>query len=310
MKIKIKKKTVSKYLFVGALMAIPVTLWAIFYIGRNITFFILPFQNIEYINGKNVASFGAGFSHFKEFFDLIGDSNSFVVRGILNSLRLYWTQLIICLPLSLFFSYFIFKKVWGTRWFQFTVLLPSIVSGFVYSLIFRKMIDGGPLNALFSQLVGEEVSLLRDDRYNFQLMIFWGVWMGFGSRTVYYSNAMKDIGDEVLESAKLDGVDNMFSELWYMIIPLIWPTISTFLVTGAGAMLMASGPLYEWYGIGNVPPNVYTFGFYFTEQMLGSTSEVMYPFMAAANICLSVVCVTYTYTMRYFFNKLEAKWHG
>ena len=310
MKIKIKKKTVSKYLFVGTLMIIPVTLWIIFYIGRNVTFFMLPFQNITYTTQGNVTTFDAGFSHFVEFFDMIQDGGSFVVRGILNSMRLWWTQTLICLPLSLFFSYFIFKKVWGTRWFQFVVLLPTIISGFVYSLIFRKMADGGPLNVLFSQMIGEDVSLFRDERYNFQVIVFYSVWMGFGSRTIYYSNAMKDIDDEVLESAKLDGVDNMFSELWYMIIPLIWPTISTFFITGVAGMLMASGPLFEWYGVGNVPPNVYTFGFYFTEQMLNGGNETMYPFMAAASVCLSVVAVSLTYTVRYFFNKLEDKWHG
>lgn len=313
---KINKKIVDKYIFVIVMLSYFLILFAIFWVGVNINSFLLAFQNIRYTPDGYVSTFDAGFDNFtlflNDFFDGAKNGGTIVWNGILNSVKLWGISTLINLPLSLIFSYFVFRKIWGYNVYRTIFMMPSIISGFVFCLIFRKMVDGGLITQIWANVKGEAPSLLRDPQYNFGVILFYTIWLGFGTRTIVYTNAMKDIPDEVLESAKIDGVDNMFSEMWYMIVPLIWPTISTFLITGMAGMLMASGPLLEFYGVGNVPRNVYTLGFYYTEQLLngGSGNETMFPYLAAGGLILSAVAIALTYLVRWGCNKLEKKWHG
>lgn len=311
---KINKKTVNKYIFVTVMLSYFLIMFAIFWVGVNINSFLLAFQNIQSTPDGYVRTFDAGFDNFKlflsEFFNGKANGGTIVYNGILNSLKLWWISTLINLPLSIIFSYFVFRKIWGYQAYRTIFMMPQIISSFVFCLIFRKMVDGGLITQLWAKISGEAPSLLRDSKYNFGIILFYTIWLGFGTRTIVYTNAMKDIPEEVLESAKVDGVDNMFSELWYMVLPLIWPTISTFLITGMAGMLMASGPLLEFYGVGNVPRNVYTLGFYYTEQMMNGGNETTFPFLAAGGLILSAVAIVLTYLVRWGCNKLEAKFNG
>ena len=75
-----------------------------------------------------------------------------------------------------------------------------------------------------------------------------------------YSNAMNEIPDELFESAQIDGLNNMFLELWYIILPMIFPTLSTTLVLGYAGILTQMGPILEFY-MYDAPLEVYTMGY-------------------------------------------------
>ena len=55
--------------------------------------------------------------------------------------------------------------------------------------------------------------------------------------------AFERIPAEVLEAAKLDGVGPV-RELTQLIVPMIWPTISTLLILYATGLFNASGPIF------------------------------------------------------------------
>ena len=104
------------------------------------------------------------------------------------------------------------------------LFLPSVLSTIVMSIIFRYI----------SGLVLSEIGLkdfLAIPQSQFNMLIFYGIWIGFGSAVVLYSGAMGQVSTEVLEAADVDGA-GPFTQFVKILLPSIFPTISTFLITG------------------------------------------------------------------------------
>ena len=54
--------------------------------------------------------------------------------------------------------------------------------------------------------------------------------------------ALARVPVEVLEAGRLDGI-NTFQEIVKLVFPLLWPTISTFIILALTGLLTASGPI-------------------------------------------------------------------
>lgn len=57
-----------------------------------------------------------------------------------------------------------------------------------------------------------------------------------------FGGALARIPTEILESARIDGI-SMGKEVVFMIIPLVWPTLSTILILNMTGLFTASGPI-------------------------------------------------------------------
>ena len=60
-------------------------------------------------------------------------------------------------------------------------------------------------------------------------MIFYCIWVGFGGNVLLVSGAMARVPNDLVESAKMDGI-GFWQELIYIDIPLIGGTLSTMLL--------------------------------------------------------------------------------
>ncbi|MBR4942973.1 MAG: hypothetical protein IKZ28_02995, partial [Clostridia bacterium] len=92
--------------FYFAVVGFPILQFCIFYIGVNFNSILLAFKNYDTLTGTY--SF-AGFEHFKAFFTGLFE-NSVLVFAVKNSLIAYVVGLIVGLPLTLFFSWYIYRK--------------------------------------------------------------------------------------------------------------------------------------------------------------------------------------------------------
>ena len=128
------------------------------------------------------------------------------------------------------------------------------------------------------------------------------IWLSFATSLIVYPTAMRGINPEVLESAKIDGISNMFQELWYIILPLIYPTLTTFLITGFAAIFSTSGPLLEFYYT-DAPDYVSNMGYYFTKMILVDGTEFSYPKYAAGGIILTIIVAPLTILLKWALEK-------
>ena len=181
-------------------------------------------------------------------------------------------------------------------------MIPQIVSGMVIALMFKKFLDNA-LPSIMSEIfnIKDFPLLLSDSKTAFGTTIFYSIWIGFAMSVIVYCNAMNEIDNEVLESAQLDGVDNMFAELWYIVLPLIFPSISTFLVTGFAAIFTDGGPIMTFF-VDQAPASLYNMGYYYSVQVMQGNQST-YGVLAAGGLIMTLVVAPLTYLIKRLLEK-------
>ena len=296
---KLTKKTIDN-IFVLSVLIIPLISFAIFYVYVNLNSFALAFQSVD-VYGKYE---WVGLSNFKEFLQgLQGDSR--VGLSIKNSL-IYWsTSFCLSMPLYLLFSYYVYKKNFAHSAFFIIVMLPNIVASFVYSLVYKMFVDAALPSFMATQGFPNFPSLIYDDRTNFGNNIFYSIWLSFGTSTLVYTNAMRGVDDEIIESAQLDGANN-FHEFFAIVLPLIWPTISTFVITGVTSIFTASGSLLLFYNMA-APTKIWGFSYYvtYTVKVAQGSDYSSYTAVAATGLCITIVTLPVVFFTKWLCNKLD-----
>ena len=294
------KKNWRKSLFVGGVLAYPLLCFLVFYVFVNANSIIMAFQRIDVYGNKTFY----GIENFRAYFGkMFGGSGSLVATSIKNSLLMYAINLVICLPLYILFSYMLYKKCFLHRTIRFIVMVPQVVSSFVICMLFKNF-TGGALPDLMKSLgVDNFPNLLKDVKYMFPTSLFYMIWISFAGSLIVYPNAMKEIDQGITESAQIDGVETMWQELKYIILPLIFPTLSTFLITGFAGIFLNCGPLIEFY-LYEADTGIYNMGYYFVSKvMTGKTIE--YPELAAGGLILTFVSAPLTYLVKFILDKLD-----
>ena len=289
----------KKYGFVWTIMAYPMLLFIVFYLVCNFGSLVMAFQKRDFLG--NVTGW-VGFANFTKFVKDIAETE-LMSTALKNTCLMYGTDLLIVLPLQLLFSYYLFRKIPGHKAIRFIVMLPSIISGFVVCLVFKKFVEGA-LPSMMKNLFGLKTfpNLISEVKYTFKTVLFYNVWMSFTTALVMYSNAMNQVSDEILESGKIDGVEGGLQEMFYLVLPMIFPTITTFLITGFSAFLSMSGPLVAFFKF-NAPQSSYTLGYFFYIQVAGSSSQIMYPYLAAGGLIMTIIMAPLTFLLKYVLEK-------
>lgn len=295
----------KKNAFVASLLFYPILIFLVFWVGTNINSIFLAFRTIEITQQGWVYDWTL-IGNFKLFISSLLTDGDIIKLAMTNSIKFYLITFIVCTPLNIIFSYLLFKKCMFNKVIRFIVLMPNIVSGFIFALLFRNIISyNGPFSTLYSSLGLPFPDFLFDSNYAFSSMIFFSIWLSFSASLIIYPNAMKEIPEEVIESAQIDGVKTMWHELWYIVLPLIYPTLSMFIITGFSGILLAGGPLLEFYRY-DAPNSVYSMGYWFIRQTMVA-GEISYPIMAAGGLIMTAVLTPLTLLLKYILEKYGPK---
>ena len=300
-----KKNDWGTRLFLAAILAYPLLLFAVFYVAVNINSVLLSFQhsneNFDYVfNGVKEL-----FSNYEKVFADFGEKE--YIRGAFaNSFLRFVIVLGIGMPLNMLFAFYIYKKGFGCGIFRVVVMLPTIISGVLMGLMFQKFVNGALPDIMKNVFGFEKFPKLLDpsnDRYAFGVTTGFSLWVGFSTAMIIYPNAMSGIEKEILESAQIDGA-GYIKQLWYIVIPMIMPTVNTFVVTGTAGILTDMGSLYLFYRL-SAPPSAMTMGYYIYQQTMQSEYGQIYPYVAALGILCTLISFPITMAVKYLTEKLE-----
>ena len=288
----------NELIFFICLIIYPMAQFLVFYVGVNINSVLLAFprfnldtSTFEFLKGPEF------FKNFTDFIsDMIGDTTMIIATK--NSIKLYLVGLLVGLPLNLIFSFFLYKKVPGAGFFRVVLFLPQIISALVVSLMFRYFVE----NAL-PEIIG--VNLLTQKTTGFNTMVFYCVWAGFGSAILIYTSAMSKIDDSIVEFGQLEGI-SMLQEFWYVTLPLIFPTVTIFLVSGIAGLFTSQAALFNFYGTG-ARQDMKTLGYIFfvTIMKSESASYAQYPYASAAGLLFTLVATPVTLFVKWGLEKLD-----
>ena len=290
-----KKK--NERLFIMAVLAYPLLNFFVMYVVVNFNSFLLAFQQY---NADYSVSF-VWFENFALVLSMMTEGGGILSYSLKNSLLMFFIPFVIGLPLNMGFSYYIFKKKFASGAIRFLMYIPSIVSGMIMSLVFLYFSELALPTILHNFGIDVPLLLKNEETAN-ATIIFYVIWTGFASNMILYPNAMNAISHEIIESAQLDGVTPL-QELLYIIIPLIFPTISTFTVTSVAAIFTASGPIFVFFGY-EAKSYVYTMGYYIFRTTVGD-GFTSYPITAAAGLILTAISIPITLFVKWGLQKID-----
>lgn len=214
-------------IFVLCMLAIPLANFLVFWLWPNFQSIIIAFQ-VPSIDGFTLFNFERFFGELAS--DVTGPG---LWRQIGNSFIMFGVGTFINLPMVLFMSYIMFKKVYGYKVFRVLFYLPSIIGGTVMSQIYKGiMCVGGPVHNLLTGMgvpVDPYLGLLESDQTGMMMLIIYTLWTGVGSNMIMFTGAMNRVPQDIFESARIDGI-GFFREFFNIIVPLIWPTVTTMVV--------------------------------------------------------------------------------
>ncbi len=302
-----KQKNVNEYrrrqlIFVWGSLVIPIISWLIFYWYVNFRSFIQAFQEPvsgewSWINFKNVwASITSG-----------TNAHGSLAEGFINTMKYFVVDIVIKYPIQIFACYFLYKQIVGYKTFRYIFYLPAIVSGVAWAGVFKEFISpSGPVGEILRAL---DISMpqngfLKTPETATNTIIVYSVWLCVYAHMLLLCGAMNRIPIEVLEAARIEGV-GPWKELTSLILPLVWPTLSTLLLLTCTGILNASGPILL------LQPDTYTYGtttlsYWIFDKVYagGVVGAGQYNLVSAAGLVMTIVAFPIVMGLRKLMNKL------
>ena len=195
-----------------------------------------------------------------------------------------------------------------SKFVNFIVLVPQVVSTFLYSLVYIQFVENA-LPSVMNSLLGIKnfPNIIWNHDTAFANNLFFSIWLSFGTSVLVYSNAIRGIDNEIFESARLDGVNDV-QEFFSIILPLIWPTLTTMVVTSVATIFTWSGSLMVFY-MYDAPPHIWGLGYFFTRtvkvSMGNGTEYLYYPTVATSGFVATMFTAPLVFLVRYIMNKLD-----
>lgn len=232
----LKRNKLKEKGFIFSLLALPVANFLVFWVYVNARTIWLTFLNYNVMTGNYE---WYGLTRFVDFFNkmVLGEDVA-LFNAMLNSVKSVGLNLFIILPLALFSSYAFYKKVPGERTFRVLFFFPSMISIVILTMEYKYMFhaDFGPISLMCEKLFNWTPGWFNtEEPYAWPLVWIFCVWAGLGSNVILISGAMMRIPREIIESGKIDGL-TYWREFFSVVLPLIMPTVSTFILTGIMGM--------------------------------------------------------------------------
>ena len=288
----IKEGKRSRLLFYCLMMLIPTVQFVIFYLSVNFNSVLLAFK--AYDKDGIVSYVG-----FQNFGNVISDifNKSAMKQAFFNSLILGFCTIIVGMSLALTFSFYIYKKAPASGFFKVVLFLPQILSAIVMTTMFKYFVEAA-LPVLVETIFKKQIpGLLYDINTQFPTIVVFSLWMGIGTQILMYSGAMSGISDSVTEAAKLDGA-SPFREFISITVPMIWPTLTSFIVVNLAQVFVNQMNLFSFYGT-MAEPKVQTLGYYLYAQMKGLNTTIRdYPYLSAFGLVLTAMTIPVTLVVK------------
>ena len=299
----IHDKRKKELIFYVVMLALPVLQFSIFYLGVNFNSILMAFQRYDDTAKEFIfLDFPNVFKNFKDVFHSLGTETVFPY-ALKNSLIAYFVSLIAGTGFALIFSYYVYKKFPLHGTVKVVLFTPSIISGMVLVSVFVEFVN--VVIPSVSELITKEqmIGFITNPPTSktFGSILFYCIWVGFGSSILLYVGAMNNISDSVSEACKLDGA-NLFQELFYIVLPLIYPTFVTFMVVGVGGIFTNQMALYAFFGP-NADETLQTFGYYLFKTTKAA-GESEYPFLATMGLLMTFIVAPLTFLVKWALEKL------
>jgi len=228
----------NKAAFIICGLSLPIIWFCIFWVYVNIDSVLLAFKNVG--GDWDLTIFK---KCWNDIFHPTTNDESGISVSIRNTFIFFGLDLL-TLPFHVIIAYFFYRKVRGYRFYQVIFYLPGIISTVIMGSIYSEIIGfDGPIYTLFLTKFGKELpNFLHNSNYALKAVIFYSLWASWGGRMLLLGGALARVPTEILEADRIDGCSTI-REIFTIIFPLLWPTISTLIILQLTGFFVASGPI-------------------------------------------------------------------
>ena len=302
---KVKKKNRMRTAFIIALLAYPVLHFLIFWVYINSNTIYLTFTRYIWSEGKFMLYAIDPLINYKMWINQIR-TNVTTQHILYTSLGYFGVTCFVSLPLSLICSYFLFKKLPAGNVFRVIFYLPSILPVAVLAMAFRFAFGAdGFVKPILEALGITPPNWWGSSTLTPFMVYFYCVWAGLGFNIVLYSGAMSRVPEELIEYNRLEGI-GMTRELFTIITPLIWPTLSTTFIVGMSSVLTV---YQQPYFLMMSTSGAYNTGTIYLYIFANYSNTLQVPQVASFGLLCSVVFVPFILFARWllgkFFNEVD-----
>lgn len=129
-----------------------------------------------------------------------------------------------------FFLAWIINNLRGKSLFALAVYTPSIASAVAVSTIWGYFFSPdryGLVNNFLINLgvVYKPINWTQDAGTILPVVMVISIWMGMGTGFLAFLAGFQNISKEILEAGRIDGINGVFQELWYLIVPQMKPQL-------------------------------------------------------------------------------------
>ena len=269
------------------MVAFPLAQFCVFYISVNINSILLAFRSYSSEDG------GFVWAQFDNFVNIFSDfaASATLKTSMLNSLLVWAASTAVSLPLAMLFSYYIYNKRPASGVFKTLLFLPSVIPGIAITVIYLYFVERA-IPAFAADVCGITVEgLLQNPATRFGAIFFYNVFLSFGGNVILLLGGMNTVDPSVREAAYLDGAKG-WCEFRHIILPKVWPTLTTFFVMGVASIFTNQFNLYNFYGIA-ASEKLATMG-YLLYARTSIATMADYPELAATGLLLTAVIIPLT----------------
>ena len=222
-----------------------------------IIFFISPMINTVIMSFQEVLPGQREFVGIKNYSKLLGDK--VFLKAIYNSFKyMVWT-LILLIPIPMIFACIINSKLMvGREFFKSVFFLPALTSVVVAGTVFR-LAFGEQGTSLMNQFIGlfgmDPIKWLKIGSTGFITLLVLACWRWTGVNMLYFLSGLKNIPEELYESADIDGA-TVWQKFRYITIPQLKPTTIYVLTISVYAGLAMFTESYMLWAGNNSPKNI------------------------------------------------------
>ena len=288
--------------FLVAILAIPTVSWLVFWLYVNMSSFVMAFLNRE---GQ------FDWINFEMFWQSLTSPYGTTIGTSLRNTFKYWLVNVgINFPAAIIIAYFLFKKIRYYRFFRIVFFLPVILTGVVLVSVYMMVVTPNGIWDNFLKIFGGSVpewGYFNDESTATNAILVYCIWTGAGPTIVLVGSAMARVPESVLEAAELDGCGPA-RELFQIILPLIWPTLSTMILLTFTNLLGSTGPILLFAPSGQAGTSTLSFWIYKQVYGVGEFGQTggteNYGLVSATGMIFTLIWVPVILFVRWLTEKI------
>lgn len=114
------------------------------------------------------------------------------------------------------------NKLKGNRVFELVFSMPMAIASAPASIIWMMIFH--PTNGILNYFLGTEIGWLTDSKYALISVAIVTIWLNIGINFIFLLTGLRNISDELMESASIDGA-GYFSKVKNIILPMLSPQL-------------------------------------------------------------------------------------